>query len=125
MTKQSTIVAVVFAGATVLALAPAAHGGAAPEEAVSVLEQRGYTDVEIEPDDSPGYQAWGCKGGTRFSVQMDAQSNIVDVDPVGQCDAPSRHAGAGDIHVKAPLADIKVGNGRLRIRAPFVDLDIR
>ena len=125
MTKQSIIVAVVVAGAAALAAVPAALGGAAPEEAISVLEQRGYTDVEIEPDEKPGYQAWGCKSGTRFSVQMDAQSNIVDVDPVGKCGPPSRRAGSGDVHVKAPFADVKVGKGRVRIRAPFVDLDIR
>ena len=125
MKKQLTIFSVLLASAAALAFAPVALGGAAPEEAISVLEQRGYTDVEIDPDERPGYQAWGCKSGTRFSVQMDAESNIVDVDPVGQCGAPSQHAGSDDIHVKAPFADVKVGKGRVRIRAPFVDLDIR
>lgn len=125
MTNKSTMFCLVFAGVAALAFAPVALGGAAPEEAISVLEQRGYTDVEVDPDERPGYQAWGCKGGTRFSVQMDAQSNIVDVDPVGSCGAPPRHAGNGDVHVRAPFADVKVGKGRVRIRAPFVDLDIR
>jgi hypothetical protein len=103
-----------------------AHAGAAPEEAISVLQERGYTAVEIEPSETPGYQAWGCKSGTRFAIHMDAESNIVDVDPVGTCGAgPSRAAGAEDLHVQVPFADVRVGKGRVRIRAPFVNLDIR
>ncbi|MDA7948725.1 MAG: PepSY domain-containing protein [Hyphomicrobiaceae bacterium] len=99
--------------------------GAAPEDAISMLEKRGYTDIEIEPDENPGYQAWACKSGTRFSVQLDAKNNIVDVDPVGHCGAPAGQGPSGDIHVKAPFADVRVGKGRVRVRAPFVDLDIR
>ena len=114
-----------LAGVAAVALAPHAYAGAAPEEAISLLEKRGYTDVEIEPDDNPGYQAWACKGGTRFSVLMDPENNIVDVDPVGHCGAPPGGGPKGDVHVKAPFADVRVGKGRVRIRAPFVDLDIR
>jgi len=124
MMKQCSV----FAGAccaAMLALVPAVLAGAAPEEAISYLERRGYTDVEVEPGEQPGYQAWGCKNGTRFSVQMDAGNNVVDVDPVGHCSAPSVAHKKGDVHVQAPFADVKVGKGRVRIRAPFVDLDIR
>jgi len=51
-----------------------AHAGAAPEEAIAQLQERGYSDVEIEPNEAPGYQAWGCKSGTRFAINLDADS---------------------------------------------------
>ena len=124
MTQSRNAISTLFA-LVAMAFSPAVLAGAAPEEAISLLEKRGYTDVEIEPDDSPGYQAWGCKGGTRFSVLMDPENNIVDVDPVGHCDAPFGKGPSGDVHVKAPFADVRVKKGRVRIRAPFVDLDIR
>ena len=114
-----------FALAGMVAFAPSVLAGAAPEEAISLLAERGYTDIEIEPDDSPGYQAWACKGGTRFSVLMDPERNIVDVDPVGHCGPPVGKGPFGDVHVKAPFADVRVGKDGVRIRAPFVDLDIR
>jgi len=102
-----------------------AHAGAAPEEAISQLQERGYSDVEIEPSEAPGYQAWGCKRGTRFAINLDAESNIVDVDPVGACGAgPGQPKGSEDLHVRAPFADVRVGKGRVHIRAPFVDLHI-
>ena len=111
-----------------MALSP--HGalaGAAPEEAFLLLQEHGYSDIEITPGDAPGYRASACKGGTRFAIHLDARANIVDVDPVGHCGAPPRtnHAGGEDIHVKAPFADVRVGGDGVRIRAPFVDLDIR
>jgi len=119
--------AIIAAAALSIAGVPhIAHAGAAPEDAIYQLQQRGYSDVEIEPGERPGYQAWGCKSGTRFAIHMDADSNIVDVDPVGSCDAePSGAAGGGDVHVKAPFADVRVGKDGVRIRAPFVNLDIR
>ena len=102
-----------------------AHAGAAPEEAISQLQERGYSDVEIEPSEAPGYQAWGCKSGTRFAIDLDADSNIVDVDPVGTCSAgPGRSAAGEDLHVRAPFADVRIGKGGVHIRAPFVDLHI-
>jgi len=102
-----------------------AHAGAAPEEAIAQLQERGYSDVEIEPNEAPGYQAWGCKSGTRFAINLDADSNIVDVDPVGTCGAGPGSAAAGeDLHVRAPFADVRVGKGGVHIRAPFVDLHI-
>jgi hypothetical protein len=102
------------------------NAGAAPEEAISLLQKRGYTAVEIEPNEEPGYEAWGCKSGTRFAIHMDAESNIIDVDPVGSCGSGPGHAAAGkDLHVNVPFADIKVGKGGLKIRAPFVNLNIR
>ena len=101
------------------------HAGAAPEEAISQLQERGYSDVEIEPSEVPGYQAWGCKRGTRFAINLDAESNIVDVDPVGTCGAcPGGTAAGEDLHVLAPFADVRVGKGGVHIRAPFVDLHI-
>jgi hypothetical protein len=66
-------------------IAAPAHAGAAPEEAMSVLQKRGYTDIEIAADESPGYQARACKGGTHFSITLDRQTNIIDVDPQGSC----------------------------------------
>jgi hypothetical protein len=74
--------------AMVLAIAAApltAFAGAAPEEALSILQKRGYTSVKIEPSEKPGYEAWGCKSGTRFAITMDRERNIVDVDPRGTC----------------------------------------
>lgn len=116
--RYSILAAVAFC----MTLAPhMARAGAAPEDAASLLEQRGYSDIEIEPNDAPGYQAWACKGGTRFAIKMDPANNIVDVDPVGHCGPPP----SGDLHVQAPFADVRIGEGRVRIRAPFVNLDIR
>ena len=119
--------AIIAAAAFCIAGVPyGAHAGAAPEDAISQLQQRGYSDVEIEPGEKPGYLAWGCKSGARFAIHMDANSNIVDVDPVGACGAgPSAAAGGGDVHVKVPFADVRVGKDGVRIRAPFVNLDIR
>jgi len=123
--------AIIAAAALSIAGVPhIAHAGAAPEDAISQLQQRGYSDVEIEPSERPGYQAWGCKSGTRFAIHMDADSNIVDVDPVGACGTGQTRsvggaAGAGDIHIKAPFADVRIGKDGVRIRAPFVNLDIR
>lgn len=116
--------------AAALSIAGVPHGalaGAAPEDAISQLNKRGYSDVEVEPGETPGYQAWGCKSGTRFAIQMDAENNIIDMDPVGACGAgPSSVAsGGGDVHVRVPFADVRVSKGRVRIRAPFVTLDIR
>ncbi len=114
------------AGIMTAALPLTVFAGAAPEEAISILQKRGYTAVEIEPSEAPGYQAWGCKSGTRFAIHMDAESNIVDVDPVGTCGAgPSRAVGVEDLHLNVPFADIRVGKDGLKIRAPFVNLDIR
>ena len=62
--------------AAALSIAGVPHGalaGAAPEDAISQLNKRGYSDVEVEPGETPGYQAWGCKSGTRFAIQMDAE----------------------------------------------------
>ncbi len=56
---------------------------------------------------------------------MDPERNIVDVDPVGHCGPPVGKGPSGDVHVKAPFADVRVGKDGVRIRAPFVDLDIR
>ena len=116
----------VVAALCIAAVPLRAIAGAAPEDAISQLQQRGYSDVEIEPSEKPGYQAWGCKSGTRFAINMDAESNIIDVDPVGTCgDGPSRAAGGEDVHVKVPFADVRVGKDGVRIRAPFVNLNIR
>jgi hypothetical protein len=119
---------IIAASALCIASLPhSAIAGAAPEDAISQLNKRGYSEVEVEPSEEPGYQAWGCKSGTRFAIVMDADSNIVDVDPVGSCGAgPNRVAsGDDDVHVRVPFADLRVGKGRVRIRAPFVNLDIR
>ena len=115
-----------LAALAVIAVWPhAARAGAAPEEAISLLQERGYSDVEIEPSETPGYQAWGCKGGTRFAINLDARSNIVNVDPVGTCAAGAGSAGGGgDVHVRAPFTDVRVGSDGVRIRVPFVDLRI-
>lgn len=115
-----------LAGLVIISVSP--HGlraGAAPEDAISQLQERGYSDVEIEPSEKPGYQAWGCKSGTRFAINMDADSNITDVDPVGTCGAgPGSPAEGKDLHVRAPFADVRVGKDGVHIRAPFVDLHI-
>lgn len=76
--------------ATVLAAAafPAlAAAGAAPEEAAARLYERGYSDVEIQADNTPGYRAMACKDGTRFAVEMGDDGNIVRTDPRGPCNA--------------------------------------
>lgn len=78
-----------------LGLSATAFAGAAPEEAIATLQKRGYTAIEIVPDDAPGYRANACKGGDRFGITMDRQSNIIDVDPRGRCDgAPREYAAA-------------------------------
>ncbi|HDO51504.1 MAG TPA: hypothetical protein ENH05_02075 [Rhizobiales bacterium] len=196
-----------------------ARAGAAPEEALALLQKRGYSYIEIEPDDAPGYRASACKGGTRFAVTIDPQNNIVDVDPRGSCGGqqkgyaaapppeterrggyqgrghgsgpgygeldiayapllarlyrkgyydirvvdidddeievlacrkrrlfkidirlrsgriddidrkgrcgPRRSAARDGVNIEAPFADIRAWPGGVRIRAPFVDLDIR
>jgi len=72
-----------------------AYAGAAPEEAIATLQKRGYTAIEIVPDDAPGYVASACKGGNRFGITMDRKSNIIDVDPRGSCTgAPQTYAAA-------------------------------
>lgn len=75
---------------TVAGLSASAMAGAAPEDAIATLQKRGYTAIEIVPDDAPGYQASACKGGSRFSITMDAQTNIIDVDPRGKCGGEER-----------------------------------
>ena len=110
----------------IIAVSPdGVRAGAAPEEALFQLQERGYTDVGIEPSEAPGYQAWGCKSGTRFAIKMDVESNIIDVDPVGKCGAgPGSSTPGEDLHVRAPFAAVRVGKGGVHIRAPFVDLHI-
>lgn len=85
----------ILSGFACASLSAAALAGAAPEEAISVLQQRGYTAIEIVPGETPGYQANACKGGTRFSITLDPRSNIIDVDPRGACAGqPPSHASA-------------------------------
>lgn len=74
-----------LSGLAVAALPAAAQAGAAPEDAIATLQKRGYTSIEIAPDESPGYQAKACKGGTRFDITMDREINIIDMDPRGRC----------------------------------------
>lgn len=111
---------------TALAIAAAsplpALAGAAPEEAASMLYERGYRHIQIEPSQRPGYRAYACKGNTHFRVRINSVNNIVDVDPVGKC-SPRR--GPNKVHVRAPFTDVQVGQGRVRVRAPFVDIKIR
>ncbi len=122
--RSSLMIPLAALGAIAI-LSGGALAGAAPEEAISLLQERGYSDVEIEPSETPGYQAWGCKSGTRFAINLDGDSNIVDVDPVGTCGAgPGQPAAGEDLHVRVPFADIRVGKGGVHIRAPFVDLYI-
>ena len=79
----------------IAAISAPAFAGAAPEEAIATLQKRGYTSIEIKPDDAPGYQANACKGSNRFGITMDRQTNIIDVDPRGKCaGAPQTYAAA-------------------------------
>lgn len=115
-----------IAAVAALALAAAspllALAGAAPEEAASMLYERGYRHIQIEPDSRPGYRAYACKGNTHFRVRINRANNIVDVDPVGEC---SPKKGPKKVHVRAPFTDVQVGGGGVRVRAPFVDIKIR
>lgn len=88
--------ALILSGLVCAGFASPSLAGAAPEEAMSVLQKRGYTFIEIEPNESPGYQAHACKGDTRFAITMDPQSNIIDVDPQGSCEGgqPQEYAAA-------------------------------
>lgn len=94
-----------LAGLVCAGFASSSLAGAAPEEAISVLQKRGYTSIEIAPDESPGYQARACKGGTRFAITMDPQSNIIDVDPQGPCGSGERDYAA------APPSEPEVQGG--------------
>lgn len=78
----------------VFSLSSSAMAGAAPEEAIATLQKRGYTAIEIVPDDAPGYQASACRGGSRFGITMDPQANIIDVDPRGHCGGEERNYAA-------------------------------
>ena len=101
--------------------APAAFAGAAPEEAVGMLLERGYRHVQVEPDPRPGYLAYACKRRTHFRIQIDRAGNIVDVEPVGRCN-PRR--GPRKVHIQVPFADVRVGQRGVRVRAPFVDIRV-
>ena len=84
---RSPSIVLLAALASMTLSANGALAGAAPEEAMALLQERGYTGIEIEPGDAPGYRASACKGGIRFAVTIDPQNNIVDVDPRGSCGA--------------------------------------
>ncbi len=87
------------AGIMFAALPLTAFAGAAPEEALSVLQKRGYTAVKIKPSEKPGYEASACKSGTRFAITMDREINIIDVDPRGTCGKQQqRYAAAPSPH---------------------------
>ena len=129
-----------FAAAAAVAAAPAAFAGAAPEEAASMLYERGYRYIQIDPDHRPGYRAFACKKNTHFRIRIDKAGRIVDVDPVGACHAKKGprdvrvnapftdvrvgRKGSRDVRVKAPFTDVKVGKKGVRVRAPFVDIRI-
>lgn len=98
------------------------HAGAAPEEAASMLYDRGYRHIQIDPGHAPGYRAYACKRETHFRIEINPAGNIVDVDPVGECDG---NAGPERLHVQAPFTDVKIGKDGVRVRAPFVDIKIR
>lgn len=82
---KTTITGVLVSGFIAIGLCGSAHAGAAPEDAIATLHKRGYTSVEVVPDETPGYQAMACKGGTRFEVTLDRETNIIDVDPRCSC----------------------------------------
>lgn len=92
--------------AIAIAAAPAiAQAGAAPEDAIATLQKRGYSSIEIKPDDSPGYTAKACKGGTRFDITMDRQINIIDVDPRGSCGKQEREVASAAPPPPPPQGD--------------------
>ena len=94
-----------LSGIAVAALPAIAQAGAAPEDAIATLQKRGYTSIEIAPDESPGYQAKACKGGTRFDITMDRQINIIDVDPSGQCGKQEQEIAAAPPPPPPPQGD--------------------
>jgi len=111
-------------GALCAGLAGAASAGAGdpadPARLIRTLHDRGYHHIQINDDLRPGKQAFACKGNTHFRIEFDPSGNITDVDPIGECYG---RRGPKKVHVQAPFADVKVGEG-VRVRAPFVDLKI-
>ncbi len=96
-------VLILLSGVVATGLATPALAGAAPEDAIATLLQRGYASIEIIPGEAPGYEAKACKGGSRFAITMDAQTNIIDADPLGACDSePRRYAAAPPPATEAP-----------------------
>lgn len=118
--RNQLVTAIVLAAGALYALP--VHAGAAPEEVASMLYDRGYRHIQIDPGHAPGYRAYACKQETHFRVEINPAGNIVDVDPVGECDDDD---GPERLHVQAPFTDVKIGKNGLRVRAPFVDLRIR
>jgi len=85
-----------------------------------MLKQQGYHHIQIVEAGSTGGEAFACKGNTHFHVATDTEGQIVNVDPVGDCN-PQK--GPSKVRVQAPFTDVEVGDG-VRVRAPGVDINI-
>lgn len=113
-----------------------------------LLKDKGYTKVSINDSDGPVYAFDACKKGKHYTLKADNMGEIVSTKEKGLCGAGKKVTGLtptpkkrvrrtdvdapyttvrrdGTTHVDAPHANVKVSKKRIRIKAPFVDLDIR
>ena len=114
-------VSLAFGGALIFAsMGTAAAAANDPGAMTKMLKQRGYHHIQIVEAGPAGGEAFACKGNTHFHVATDTEGQIVNVDPVGDCNAQK---GPSKVRVQAPFTDVEVGSG-VRVRAPGVDINI-
>jgi hypothetical protein len=54
-------------------------------EAEETLQRRGYYDVRLERASLP-YSFNACKRGVRYHIHVNYYGDLVQVDPIGECD---------------------------------------
>lgn len=81
-----------------------------------ILEDRGYYAIAIDDRKPPLYRYTACKRGKFYHLKVDDWGNIVRRKHKGSC--------GGGTHVRAPFTAVDVNRGRVRVRAPFVNLRI-
>ncbi|MGI9378717.1 MAG: PepSY domain-containing protein [Methyloligellaceae bacterium] len=102
-----------------------------------VLEERGYQHVRSTGDSRDIYKFEACKDGQRLQLDLDKQGEIQKQESLGLCvvaegKTPAKTALKGGkssvsrekpIKIEAPYTSVEIGDS-VRIRAPFVNLDI-